>query len=337
MSRWILVAVAAVALTATALFLLGRDGGLDGGSPSSSSSGDGVAPAWFSPKSVWNARLSDDAPRARNSDQIAGTLSREIARERKDRSGPWLNTTQYGVALYTVSKQQPAVPVQVDDPNATLRSAMSRIPIPDDAKPARGADGHLVVWQPSTDTMWELYRAKRAGAGWTAAYGGTMRDVSRSRGAYTDREADGKVIEQEGWGATATSLPLLGGLITPTDLERDSIDHALALGVPDLSSKFVAPARRTDGRSSDPAAIPAGARFRLPADLDLDDLELSEFGRQVAEAAQRYGIVVRDTAGNVTFYGQSNSNAYRDALEGAMPVDALDGFPWDRLEVVEPT
>ena len=43
---------------------------------------------------------------------------------------------------------------------------------------ADGASGHLVVWQPGSDTMWELWQAALAPDGWHARWGGRMDRVS---------------------------------------------------------------------------------------------------------------------------------------------------------------
>jgi hypothetical protein len=61
----------------------------------------------------------------------------------------------------------------------------------------------------------------------------------------------------------------------------------------------------------------------------------------MAEAAQRYGIVVRDTAGNVTFYAQdptpTGTNPYlgpKGYFEGTYPFKLLASFPWSHLQLL---
>ena len=54
-----------------------------------------------------------------------------------------------------------------------LQKAYNRVPISPNARPAAGSDGHMTVWQPSTDKLWEFWQARkrerhlarRAGAG----------------------------------------------------------------------------------------------------------------------------------------------------------------------------
>jgi hypothetical protein len=64
---------------------------------------------------------------------------------------------------------------------------------------------------------------------------------------------------------------------------------------------YASPAQRTDGWVTAPDSIPEGTHLRLDPNLDLASLKLPRFTLMLAEAAQKYGIFVRDTAGNVAF------------------------------------
>jgi hypothetical protein len=157
-----------------------------------------------------------------------------------------------------------------------------------------------------------------------------MTGVSRNPGYYSDPNT---------WGATATSLPMLGGLIRLDELRAGRIDHALALALPEIrAGQFTAPARRTDGDAARQTAIPMGARFRLDPALDLDALDLPPVTRAIARAAQRYGMIVRDRAGAVVLYGQdptpTGSDPYPELYGERSPSELLAAFPWDRLELV---
>jgi hypothetical protein len=159
-----------------------------------------------------------------------------------------------------------------------------------------------------------------------------MRNVSRNPGYFPSP-----------YGATATSLPLLGGLMLTRELAAHDINHALAIAVPDVrASKFAWPAQRTDGASRSSASIPEGTRFRLPADLDLDRLRLPPAAKAMARAVQRYGMVVRDRAGSVVFYAEdpTQSRAWPyGSIFGTPWLDAnnaLRGFPWSSMQVVAP-
>ena len=285
----------------------------------------------FAPTSFWNAPLADDEPLDAKSAQYVGRLH-SLLREHD----PYVNTTRYSTPVYTVPADQPTVRVRLDNTHEDLREAFREVPIPPGARPAAGSDGHMVVWQPSTDTMWEFWKARIWLDGWHARYGGKMENVSSNPGHFTEPNPR--------WGATATSLPLLGGLMRLDELELGHIDHALALALPERrADAWSWPAQRTDGRSLHLNAIPSGARFRIDPRLDLSSLDLSPMVRAMAEAAQRYGLVVRDGAGSIAFYAEDPSP---NGINPFVGIGGLFGgryishmlreeFPWEHLQVLK--
>ena len=93
------------------------------------------------------------------------------------------------------------------------------------------------------------------------------------------------------------------------------------------------PAERTDGGyfTSGITPIPEGTRFRLDPNLNIASLHLPTLDREIAQAAQTYGIVVRDKAGAVSFYGQDpksiGTNPWPQALDNDYPNTYLSWFP----------
>src|SRR4051794_26325878 len=242
---------------------------------------------FFAPTSVWNAPLASKARLSDKSSTYVNTLVSSVAT-----AGAYINTKQYSVPVNVVPADQPTVHVTVDTGNRTLQPLVDAVPIPADAKPADGTDGYMVVWQPSTQTMWEFWRAYKDSAGnWHTIYGGKMTNVDTNPGYF------GNLL-----GASATGLPLMGGLMTLQEEADGVFNHALALSVPHpKAGTFVFPAQRTDGDNVSSSAIPEGTRFRLPASLNIDALNLPRQTKMMARAAQKYGIIVRDKAGSVTF------------------------------------
>jgi hypothetical protein len=277
----------------------------------------------FAPSSAWNQALTHDAPLAPDSAALALDLKRQV-----NTYGAWINTTSYSTPVYTVPADQPLVKVKLDTTYPALQRDFDAVPLPSTAKPANGTDKHLTVYQPSTDTLWEFWLMTAQSDGWHARWGGKMTNVSANAGAFPNP-----------LGATGTGLPLLGGLMRIDELSSRRIDHALALAVPQVrKSVFSLPATRTDGSVAGLASIPAGTRFRLPADLDVSALQMPSAVRAMARAVQRHGMVVRDGAGAVVFYAEdparTGSNPY-PAIFGTGYMDvALRNFPWSRLEVV---
>jgi hypothetical protein len=221
-----------------------------------------------------------------------------------------------------------------------LQSAWSVVPLPPSAHPASGTDAVLVVWQPSTDQLWEFERLVHDSDGWRAVWGGAMQNVSSNTGVYAANAWSGA---QSWWGASASSLSLAGGLISLEDLEMGQIDHALAMAIPNVSKGvYASPAQRDDGRSTDQLSLPEGAHLRLNPNLDLATLHLPPVTLMIAQAAQRYGIFVRDKGANVQLFAQdptpTGTNPYAGRggyFEGKSPAQLLAAFPWSELELLK--
>jgi hypothetical protein len=294
----------------------------------------------FAPSSVWNQRLPINPPLDSESNLLIAGLVAEVERERAAAIGPWIGTSAGSTPLYRVASSQPPVRVRLSRGNEhgrrTLQRAFSSVPIPRDAKPAPGLDGHLTVWQPSTDKLWELFHATHRNDGWHADWGGAIRNVSENRGYYTRSAWPGAA---RNWGATASSLPIVGGTILLDDIRKGRISHALAINLPaPRAGVFAWPAQRTDG-TGPPTALPEGARLRLDPSVNVAELGLPKLGRMIALAAQRYGIVVRDqTHHGISFFGevpsQKSARTYRKLFDGRTPGQILTNFPWDRLQVL---
>jgi hypothetical protein len=289
---------------------------------------------FFGPAAVWNVPLADDAPLDPNNSAITAELRRQVAEGYQSGMAPTINTTAYSSPIYTVPSGAPTTRVIVDQPAGSagdLPQAFAAVPLPDVARPAAGSDAQAFVWQPSTDTIWEFWQLRRASDGWHARWGGRLDNVSTGPGHF-----DGP---RSNWGATGTSLPLAGGLMTLSELSAGRIDHALALAVPRARAhEFALPAQRTDGQSNATASIPEGARFRIDPSVDLATLGLPPALLPIARAAQRYGIIVRDRGGAVALYAEDptplGSNPY-PALFGGKASDLMRKFPWTKLRLMK--
>lgn len=297
---------------------------------------------FFAPTSFWNTPVRRNAPLDPASSSIIGTFAAEIADERAKHDGPWISTTSYGVPIYTVPASQPTVQVQLtSQPFApALQAAWQQVPLPPDAEPTEGSDGTLVLWQPSRNRLWEFWRLAKHTGGWSASWGGAMEDVSKAAGVYRHGVWPGS---QPFWGSSASALSIAGGLITIEDLRQGQINHALAIAIPRVrAGVFASPAKRTDGRFNDELALPEGAHLRLDPSLDLSQLKMPPLVRMIAQAAQRYGIFVRDGASIAHFFAQDprtlRHNPYlgpNGLFEGKYPGELLASFPWRRLQLLQ--
>lgn len=293
---------------------------------------------FFSPSSFWNTPLADNARLDPASAAITADLLTQL-----DRGAEWINTDGFSTPIYTVSANQPRIPVELTRSfsHPGVLDAFSSVPMPSNARPSVGFDGYLVVHQPSTDQLWEFWiaqgpsaEAAEAGHGasrWGAMWGGRLDGASSSDGVFP-----------QGVGPSASGLALVGGTILLSDMEAGRIDHALAMAIPDVrAGVYTSPANRTDGTSSRPTAVPMGARLRIDPDVDLAALGLPRPTLVIAEAAQQYGLILRDTSGGqITLYGEDptpgdDQAVYERFFEGRSADQVMEAFPWQHLELLQ--
>ena len=286
----------------------------------------------FSPTSFWNAPLAAAAPLDPNSQAYVNELLRQV-----QTYGTWMDTYQYSVPVYVVGPNQATQHVTLDVYAPDLQAEFDSVPIPSTAQAAAGTDEHMTVWQPSTDKLWEFWHMQQESDGWHARWGGEMDNVSTSPGYFTHSGITND------WGATATGLPLLGGLVTEADLQRGYINHALAISIVETEPNCWSwPAQRTDGAytTAGITPIPEGARFRLNPTINVASLNLPPLDAMLAQAAQTYGIVIRDKGGAVSFYGEDpktipGTNPWPAEFENTYASTILARFPWSDLETLQ--
>jgi hypothetical protein len=306
----------------------------------------GSSPAlFFARASVWNQPLSSNAPLEPDSAALVGSLAAEAGHEAARGVGPWIATSNYSTPIYVVGPHQPLVYVALEDNTlswrVTLQSAFAAVPIPENAQPAAGTDAQMTIYQPSTDRLWEFWRASKRADGWHASWGGAIDGQSQSPGYYATSSWAGSAPN---WGASASSLPLVAGTMMIGELRSGHVDHALAMEVPfPRAGVYAWPAQRTDGLGTVPTDLPEGARLRLDPRLDIPALHLPRFVEIMALAAQRYGIIVRDQSHHyIGFYGEDPTPTGTDPYhglhgiyEGQWPSQLLARFPWSSLEVLK--
>lgn len=263
----------------------------------------GVASAdqLFAPSSYRNTPLTANAPVDLLSTAYVSDLGNKIAQ-----IGVHLNYSDYSTPVYTVPATQPTQQVIVDNPshqtcgygNPCLIEQWRNVPLPANPVPASGTDGNLVVYQPSTDTLWEFWQFKMVSGQPHAMYGGRMQNVSTNPGYFT--AAPGTQF-----GAAATSIPLLMGLQRISELQAGTINHAVSFSMNTPQQGFRWPAQRGDGTSLLTTVAKEGTCFRFPASLNLASYNLTPYGLTLARAIQQYGMVLTDaTTTGVALYGE---------------------------------
>ncbi|MEA2293672.1 MAG: hypothetical protein QOE86_1311 [Solirubrobacteraceae bacterium] len=303
----------------------------------------------FAPDSIWNLPLRPDAPLRSDSRRYVGWLVASV-----QQSGAWINDGTCSMPTFWAAPRTPTQPVRLHHPeymDPNLIRAWQAVPIPRGARPAACADRNFAVAQTQPDgrvRLWEFWAAKRVRvkgrSRWQADWGGYTDDAAHDRGIASNgswRMPDGRTSGTDAkWNVTGSSVSMVAGVITAQELAAGRIDHALALATHDAArATWLFPAQRSDGYDASRWALPEGAHLRLDPSLDVSKLGLPPITRMIAEAAQRYGIVVRDrTAGPTVFYTDRPPGG-RDRLSPLLgrrsPGDALEAFPWDRLQLLD--
>lgn len=304
---------------------------------------------WFSASSFWRTKSIGEAAAADQGDAVriyqqfqyftdetAGVQAVGLPRGTYERT-----YCPEHVPVWTASSTQTTITV-----TGGYLSAWNPVPWPANAVPNAGdPDHHCVIWQPSTNKMWEFWKATVVSTSpltVTANWGGYMTNVSTSTGIFPSTE-----------GATATGLPLVGGMITLEEAAAikaapsstaNLIPHVLAIALSEIADFHVAPANRHDAAPvGGDYAIPEGRRFRLPANVALP--ASPPLLRAIVIAARDYGLVVRDGTGYhnpIGMYrerikaGTSDpADAWSSIMGGQATYAILNAFPWSQLEALE--
>jgi len=219
-------------------------------------------------------------------------------------TNPWINTTSFSTPVYYADATTPKVQVYhvkyvsgvpVRQTNSNFEKDMKSVPIHPSWVPAAGSDEHITIIDYASNKLWEFWKFKRINGKCEAGWGGMIPDLSNSNGVVPK-------VGGELRGATATSLPLIGGTILFDELESDVIPHELCFSLRRPKWDFIAPALRTDGDKGEAnGIIPAGQAFQLPEDFKIP-LDCVPLERMIYRCLIDYGMRQRDRSGNFCFY-----------------------------------
>jgi hypothetical protein len=229
---------------------------------------------------------------------------------------------------------------QPSDPVFTLHATAAgsaiegmQIPIPSDARPAGGGDGHMTVVTPDgwEYDFWQVHEKNISTGVLTFSNGGRTR-------------IDGNGL---GSAATAADFGSLAGMIRAPELAAGKINHALFIvlkcaakgtGFGDgttatsYGSSYVYPAMHGGSACSteDPNLPPLGTRFMLAmSDAQIQALAVPAWKKTILTALAHYGGYVGDTGGPGFAFMFESSTTYT-ALGLPDPLGAfaaLNGLP----------
>ena len=284
----------------------------------------GAFPTLYDPASFWNQPIPAGASVDANSTaMVAASLVNSAG------SANFANSNQWGKPLAYANPVSTTYPVGcgIYDCGTSVSFAIPRY-----AAPSTGSDNHLVVLDPGTNRELDMWLAGyNAGAdSWSAG----SRYVTASNGWGAQCSPGQRCL-----GAVAAGFAAFGGVVRPEEIAQGHIDHALFFASPYTRAGDIAcPATHTDGWTSDPAAIPEGARIQLDPSFDVDGQAWSPWEKVIAHALQSYGAYLGDTGGSLAFYGEPNLDRGYDAwsLAGVpAPDSSLASLPWSRFRVLQ--
>lgn len=231
-------------------------------------------------------------------------------------SGTW-EGAPIGIPVTTVRAGQPTVKVSFQYARESDRGPY---PIPRDARieggPSSGGDRHVIVFDPARCRSYELYAAYPAGDGSWRAGSGAVFDLR------------GNALRPRTWtSADAAGLSILAGLIRYDEVAAGRINHAIRMTVPRTRNTYVWPARHAASDLTDASLPPMGLRLRLKAGIDIS--RMPKQARIVAEAMQRYGLIIADNGSPWYISGAPDDRWSNGALH------ALDVLRGSDFEVVD--
>lgn len=246
----------------------------------------------FAKSGPWNTKLPRNVPLAPNSAAIVAN----IKQDKDENFQVWaFNAHTWSSPVYQVGPATPRLRWTFSDclglPELApvIADTLSSVPTPPDMLVSQGTDNEVAIYQPSTDTYWDFWRAEQdADGNWSACWGGKIENYSRNPGIFTNP-----------LGAVATGLPLGAFLIRIEELRRGRIDHAINILTVRVRANCISwPANRNDGNTEGVDFPCEGQRFRLDPTFDVRTLS-SPGARIVARAMQEYGLIMTDKAGSL--------------------------------------
>ena len=282
----------------------------------------------YSASSPWNTPVGRFAVYHERSDFHVASLQGSLTSDPK----------QYTYPVYQVDSTTPLVSVSlrgwysnVVDGGRTLRNQRggeARLPVPVGALPAAGTDAQMIMINPATGDEWGASNLQKTSTGWRAwnAY-----HYNTRWNGVPPKDRSGRPFFLRGAG-----VPYLAGLVRPCEIARGRIDHALAFANDFPTPRHVYPATKSDGKSTNEAAMPEGSRLQL--DPSLDESTIRGWGcvdacLTVARALQRYGMILIDASGREKVMFEYDGTARWGGLISSKTVSPI---PLAAFKLLEP-
>jgi hypothetical protein len=230
-----------------------------------------------------------------------------------DTSAP-LSPVRYGGGFNTADKATPRANVMHYGGYGTTHFYFGAFPYPSPFQVQTGFDLHAIVVETNECAAYEFIGFDAVGP---KALGSVRWDLR----AY-DYQPSNYSINVVGW-------PLVALMLRADEVRAGRVDHALSFVITDArrangttDAPPLWPAKRSDGPSTLPNALPMGAWLRLRSDVDL--AAFAPAARVVAEALKVHGMLLGDSGGrpDTLMVSLEKSEHWTDA-QGVHIEDAL--------------
>lgn len=289
-------------------------------------------PVLFTPPALLMPYSTFDQPVTtwRVDHQSSTIVANLVSAYKKDYNSVGVN---YSMPIYQVPPGTPEATVSVAPGcNNFLPGTGRKVPVPSFATDAGSTDDPMVLYSPWLNEEWEFWRFSEVSPRHYQACWGGRTELSTSDGVFPYP-----------YGESATGISYLATTVTEDDVLSGTIDHAIALIVPQCNAS-VAPADRTDCGSW-PGQPSEGQRFRFAPNAQLPAGQ-PPFARMVFQAIKKYGLVVVDQGGAVQIEAEQTSDWAAQGYSGTDPItkaswgwseyQLVNNLPWSQLQVVDP-
>jgi hypothetical protein len=266
----------------------------------------------FPADNVWNTPVTGLAVNAESSTWLS-SMDASTSFLHPD-YGPSGKRKPYGIPWQVVSPSQPSVTVKF---KYASESDPGPYPLSSSTPFESGSDRHAIMVNPSTCTLYEL---------WKTRYHSKKTSTAGS-GAIWNLESD--ALRPAGWtSADAAGLPILPGLVDYDEVSSGFMEHAIRFTAECTQQSYIWPARHEAGQPNDDCP-PMGARFRLSADFTLPSSQCSTMCQTVITTMKTYGLILADNGSNWYFQGTA------DTRWSATEVDQLKQIPASAFVAVD--
>jgi hypothetical protein len=260
----------------------------------------------FPANNVWNADISKLPVNTRSAAWVKNIGGSDDLHPDFGSSG--VRSAPYGIPITVVSGSHRKVHVRF---MYSSESDHVRYPLGSDTKIEGGknasGDRHAIVVDKATCVDYETWLTRDTSKGWTAGSGAVWPLSTNKLRSKPELNLGPNGLTS----ADAAGLPILAGLLRPSEVKAGYVGHAIRFTAPVSSEHFIWPAEHEAGSKKSRNYPPMGARFRLMASFPLAGY--SRDTKVVLRAMKTFGLILADNGSPWYFQGAA-SNAWSDTM-----------------------